>query len=59
MKELNIRRIVRLPLEYRPGGFIDNIKEEIDLNIGFDMNLIKRNELNVNLIHFDFNYNKC
>ena len=55
MKELNIRRIVRLPLEYRPGGFIDNIKEEIDLNIGFDMNLIKRNELNVNLIHFDFN----
>ena len=35
------------------GGGIDNIKKEIDLNIGFDMNLIKRDELYVNLIHFD------
>ena len=35
------------------GGGIDNIKDEIDLNIGFDMNLIKRDELYVNLIHFD------
>ena len=34
---------------------IDNIKTEVDLNIGFDMNLIKRNELHVNLIHFDLN----
>jgi len=35
------------------GGGIDNIKDEIDLKIGFDMNLIQRNELSVNLIHFD------
>ena len=59
LKELNIRSIIRLPVYYNPGGCMDNIKEEIDLNIGFDMNLIKRNELYVNLIHFDFNYNKC
>ena len=37
----------------RAGGYIDNIKDEIDLNIGFDISLIKRNELYVNLIHFD------
>lgn len=36
-------------------GFIDNIKNKIDLNLGFDMSLIKRDELNVNLIHFDKN----
>jgi len=35
------------------GGGIDNLKTEIDLNIGFDLNLIKRDELYVNLIHFD------
>ena len=34
------------------GGF-DNIKKDIDLNIGFDVNLIKRDELYINLIHFD------
>ena len=33
------------------GGAIDNIKDEIDLNI--DMKYIKRDELYVNLIHFD------
>ena len=41
------------------GGCIDNLKEEsktsIAKKIGFDMNLIKRDELNINLIHFDFN----
>ena len=41
------------------GGFIDNLKDEskseIAQKIGFDMNLIKRNELNINLIHFDLN----
>ena len=40
-------------------GYIDNLKEEsetpIAKKIGFDMNLIKRNELNINLIHFDNN----
>lgn len=43
-----------------PGsGFIDNLKEEsetpIAKNIGFDMNLIKGDELKINLIHFDIN----
>ena len=41
------------------GGYIDNLKKEAETqfakNIGFDMNLIKRDELNINLIHFDFN----
>ena len=44
---------------FRAGGYIDNLKEEsktpIAKKIGFDMNLIKRDELNINLIHFDFN----
>ena len=39
------------------GGAIDNLKEEsksqIAKNIGFDMNLIKRDELHINLIYFD------
>jgi hypothetical protein len=39
------------------GGTIDNLKEEskrkLAQKIGFDMNLIKRDELNINLIHFD------
>ena len=39
------------------GGYIDNLKEEskkeLAQKIGFDMNLIKRDELNINLIHFD------
>ena len=37
------------------GGCWDNIKCEEDLNIGFDVNLVKREELYVNLIHFDIN----
>ena len=55
LTELNIKRLITIPIDYWPGGCIDNIKNEIDLSIGFDMNLIKRNELNVNLIHFDLN----
>ena len=35
------------------GACIDKLKEEIDTNIGFDLSLLKRNELHVNLIHFD------
>ena len=35
------------------GACIDNLKEEVDSNIGFDIDLIKRTELHVNLIHFD------
>ena len=41
------------------GGCIDNLKEEsktqIAKKIGFDMELIKRDEININLIHFDLN----
>ena len=41
------------------GGYIDNLKEESKSEkakkIGFDMNLIKRDELKINLIHFDLN----
>ena len=39
--------------KFLAGGCIDNIKDDIDLNIGFDMNLVKRDELYINLIHFD------
>lgn len=34
-------------------GAIDYIKKDIDLNIGFDMKFVKRDELHINLIHFD------
>ena len=60
LKDSNIKEYSLLiynndPLITKYGGPIDNIKNEIDLKIGFDMNLIKRNELYVNLIHFDSN----
>ena len=35
--------------------FIDNLTEEEDKDIGFDLSLLKRDELHVNLIHFDKN----
>ena len=35
--------------------YIDNLVEEEDKDIGFDLSLLKRNELYVNLIHFDLN----
>ena len=47
--------IIDLIIKMRGGGAIDNIKEEEDINIGFDLNLIKRDELKVNLIYFDLN----
>ena len=34
-------------------AFIDKLKDEVNLEIGFDWNLLKRDELYVNLIHFD------
>ena len=41
------------------GGCIDNLKDESETplakKIGFDLNLIKRDELRINLIHFDKN----
>ena len=36
-------------------AFIDNLLNEEDTKIGFDLKLLKRDELNVNLIHFDKN----
>jgi len=37
--------------------YIDNLIEENDKDIGFDLSLLKRNELYVNLIYFDENIN--
>ena len=55
IKEYSVLKYNKNPFVMCGGGFIDNIKNEIDISIGFDMSLIKRNELNVNLIHFDSN----
>ena len=39
--------------QFKAGGSYDYIKDDIDLDIGFDVNLVKRDELYINLIHFD------
>ena len=39
--------------KYIEEALIDNLKEEENKKIGFDLSLLKRNELHVNLIHFD------
>ena len=36
-------------------AFIDKLLNEEDKDIGFDLKLLERDELNVNLIHFDYN----
>ena len=41
--------------EFIGGGCWDNIKNETDLSIGFDVDLAERKELYINLIHFDSN----
>jgi hypothetical protein len=38
---------------YIPEAFIDKLIPEENKDIGFDLSLLKRNELSVNLIHFD------
>ena len=43
------------PEDLIPEGWIDNLLNEEDTKIGFDLKLLKRDELNVNLIHFDKN----
>ena len=43
------------PKKIKKESYIDNLKDEEDKDIGFDLSLLKRNELNVNLIHFDLN----
>lgn len=55
--EYNIKRdsTISILIKQRGGGYIDNLREEINKSIGFDLNLIKRNELNIDLIFFDFN----
>ena len=61
LKEYNIEQnnLITMLISIIGGGCIDNLKKEsktsIAKKIGFDMNLIKRDELNINLIHFDFN----
>ena len=50
LKEQTIYLILRLR-----GGFIDKLSKEEKKEIGFDLSLIKRNELNVNIIYFDLN----
>ena len=55
IKEYTVLKYNKNPFITLLGGAIDNIKNENDYNIGFDLSLIKRDELNVNLIHFDKN----
>ena len=57
MEKCKIEResTLHLVLRQRGGGYIDNFREELNKSIGFDLNLIKRNELNINLIFFDLN----
>ena len=55
IKEYTVLKYNKNPFITLLGGAIDNIKNESDYNIGFDLSLIKRDELNVNLIHFDKN----
>ena len=61
LKEYNFEQnnLITMLISIIGGGCIDNLKKEsktsIAKKIGFDMNLIKRDELNINLIHFDFN----
>ena len=40
---------------YDDEALIDKIKDEEDITIGFDLSLLRRKELQVNLIHFDLN----
>ena len=44
---------IRLLNDMRGAGPIDNLMNENAKNIGFDMNLIQRDELYINLIYFD------
>ena len=57
ISDYNIRNgeNINMMLRLRGGGAIDNIIDEEDKSIGFDLNLLKRDKLYVNLIHFDFN----
>ena len=57
---INERNIILIDFSHNyGGGCIDNLKDESETSlakkIGFDLNLIKRDELRINLIHFDKN----
>ena len=43
------------PKKIKKESCMDNLIDEEDKTIGFDLSLLKRNELYVNLIHFDLN----
>ena len=64
LKDFNIKQKVIMIINTTShlielGGSIDNLAIESETlkakKIGFDMSLIKRNALHINLIHFDFN----
>ena len=57
--DIKENKIILVDYPSNAGGYIDNLKEEskteIAQKLGFNMNLIRRDELNINLIHFDLN----
>lgn len=55
--EYKIKResTLHIVLKQRVGAYIDNLSEELNKSIGFILNLIKKKELNNNLIFFDLN----
>ena len=56
IKSNNNKKIIDFdPTKIKKECYIDNLIDEEDKTIGFDLSLLKRNELNVNLIHFDLN----
>ena len=60
ISELNIKdKYVKIdvfdPEDVIGAGPIDNLNNENAENLGFDLNLINRNELFINLIYFDLN----
>jgi len=50
IKDYNIIEYIEM---FKSGSCIDNIKEELDLNIGLNTQLIGRDELYINTIYFD------